>query len=124
MKNKYKELRERQQAEFNKFPIKYAFTDEQFKTSMEELGLKETDTDKVVSIGVGGGFVRKTDVDDLLKMVKRHESELNDAISQDKTGEGFIKEMFLYELGNHEYCITMELDDTIEACRTNSRTDK
>ncbi len=121
MKNKYKELRERQQAEFNKFPIKYAFTDEQFKTSMKELGLKETDTDKVVSIGVGGGFVRKTDVDNLLKMVKRHESELNDAINQDKTGEGFIKEMFLYELGNREYCITRELDETIEACRINNR---
>lgn len=121
MKNKYKELRERQQAEFNKFPIKYAFTDEQFKTSMKELGLKETDTDKVVSIGVGGGFVRKTDVDNLLKMVKRHESELNDAINQDKTGEGFIKEMFLYELENREYCITRELDETIEACRINNR---
>lgn len=124
MKNRYRELRERQQTEFNKFPIKYAFSDEQFKRSMEELGLKETDTDKVVNIGIGGGFVRKTDVDDLLKMVKRHESELTEAIDNDKTGEGFIKEMFLYELGNHEYCLTGKFDDTIEACRTDSRTNK
>ena len=46
MKNRYRELRERQQAEFNKFPIKYAFTDDQLKRSLVELGLKETDNDK------------------------------------------------------------------------------
>lgn len=124
MKNRYRELRERQQAEFNKFPIKYAFTDDQLKRSLVELGLKETDNDKVVSLGIGGGFVRKTDVDDLLKMVKRHESELTEAINNDKTGEGFIKEMFLYELGNHEFCITGEFDETIEACRTYNRRSK
>lgn len=124
MKNRYRELRERQQAEFNKFPIKYAFTDDQFIKGMKELGLKETDTDKVVSIGMGGGFIRKTDMDQLLQMVKKHEKELEDAIGNDETGEGFIKEMFLYELGNHEYCLTGELDETIEACRINNRTNK
>ena len=121
MKNRYRELRERQQSEFNKFPIKYAFTDEQLKNGLKELGLKETDTDKVVSIGLGGGFVKKTDVNNLLKMVKKHKSELIEVISKDKTGEGFIKEMFLYELGNREYCITRELDETIDACRINNR---
>ena len=94
MKNRYRELRERQQAEFNKFPIKYAFTDDQLKRSLVELGLKETDNDKVVSLGIGGGFVRKTDVDDLLKMVKRHESELTEAINNDKLEKVLSKKCF------------------------------
>ena len=29
--------------------------------------------------------------------------------------EGFIKDMFLYELANHEYCITYDLEDTLDA---------
>ena len=40
---------------------------------------------------------------------------MKEAIASDPTGEGFIKDMFLYELANHEYCITYELDDTLYA---------
>lgn len=116
MKNRYAELRERQQKEFDKFPIKFAFTDEQFKKSMEELGLKETDTDKIVSIGSVGGFIRLSDKEKLLELVKRLDTELEEEISKDLTGEGFIKDMFKYELANHEYIISRELDDTLSAC--------
>ena len=38
-----------------------------------------------------------------------------EAIEEDKVGDGFIKEMFLYELANHEYIITREIDDTLDA---------
>lgn len=48
-------------------------------------------------------------------MCQRTEKEMQEAIDNDKTGEGFIKEMFKYELANHEYCITYELDDTLDA---------
>lgn len=113
--NKYQELKEKHQKAINKFPIKYAFSDEQFKKGMEELGLKANDYDKVTSIGIGGGFIRKEDVDPFLKLMKKNKKELQDAISEDKTGEGFIKDMFIYELNNHEYCITHDLEDTFEA---------
>ena len=61
--NKYVEMKERHQKEVNNFPMKFAFSDEQFKKAMEELGLTENDLDKVVGIGAGG-FIRKTDVKD------------------------------------------------------------
>jgi hypothetical protein len=48
-------------------------------------------------------------------MFDRHEKELADAIADDETGDGFICEMFMYELSNHEYTYTDELDDTFDA---------
>lgn len=112
--NKYVEMKKRHQKEVNNFPIKFAFSDEQFKKAMEELGLKEDDLDKVVDIGAGG-FIRKADVEAYKEMGKRQYEEFWKAIREDKEGNGFIKEMFLYELANHEYVITREIDDTLEA---------
>ena len=71
-------------------------------------------TDKIIGIGAGG-FIRKSDLKAYTEMCQRTEKEMQEAIANDKTGEGFIKEMFKYELANHEYCITYELDDTLDA---------
>ena len=45
----------------------------------------------------------------------RHERELKEAIASDATGEGFIFDMFLYELDNHEYGYTGDTTDALEA---------
>jgi len=113
-KNAYEILRNKQQEEFNKFPMGFAFSDEQFKEAMEKLGLTEKDTDKVVSIGAGG-FIRKSDVKLFNEMNNRLDKEKKEAIAADKDGTGFIKDMFLYELGNHEYIITYDLTDTLDS---------
>ncbi len=112
--NSYVEMKERHQKEVNEFPMNFAFSDEQFKRAMEELGLTENDLDKVVSIGAGG-FIRKTDVKAYKEMGERQYKEFREAIEKDKVGDGFIKEMFLYELANHEYIITRKIDDTLDA---------
>jgi hypothetical protein len=49
------------------------------------------------------------------RTVAWHEKEMADAIAADKTGEGFIFEMFDYELGNHEYVYTCDISDTLDA---------
>ena len=114
MTNAYKELKDKQQKEFNDFPLFFAFGKEQFDEGMKKLGLKPTDTAKVYSFGFGG-FYRKTDADALKEMLERHDTELKSSIKEDRTGEGFIYDMFSYELANHEYGYTGELDDTLEA---------
>lgn len=63
MSETYQEMKKRQEEELTKIPKKFAFTDEQFKQGMKELGLNENDTDKIVGIGAGG-FMKKTDVED------------------------------------------------------------
>lgn len=113
--NQYEKLKEKHSKEFNKFPIKFAFSESQFKETMKDLGLTEKDTDKITGIGIGGGFIRKSDVQAFNEMNKRHRQEEKDAIKNDLTGEGYIKDMFEYELANHEYGYTNNIDDTLIA---------
>jgi hypothetical protein len=40
---------------------------------------------------------------------------MDDAIKSDTTGEGFIKEMFSFQLGNHEYCYTWDETDALDS---------
>lgn len=115
MRETYSEMKKRHSDEINAFPIGFAFSKEGFKESMEELGLTENDTDKITGIGYGGGFIKKDDVPKFVEMIKRQNKEQKEAIEADKTGEGFIKEMFRYELNNHEYYISGEYDETLES---------
>lgn len=101
----------RQQEEFNKFPIKFAFSDEQFKKGMNELGLNENDTEQIVATGAGG-FMRKSDAEAYVQLGNKFAEELKEAIEKDITGSGFVKDMFSYELANHEYGYTRDLEDT------------
>ena len=110
--NKYYELKSKIQKEFDEFPFGFAFSNEQFEKMKEELGAK--DNSELISIGAGG-YIRKADEKALDELVNGKEKRIKEEIEKDLTGEGFIKDMFLYELANHEYCITYELDDTLDA---------
>ena len=113
--NKYAELRQRQQEEFDALPLGFAFGRKQFDEMMRGWGLDpEKDTGKIYSIGAGG-YVQKKDADLLHQTRERHDKELADAISADETGEGFIYQMFLCELDNHEYGYTGDSEDTLDA---------
>lgn len=112
--NRYAELKRRQQEEFNAFPMQFAFSNEQFAEGMAALGLEPTDTDKVYK-APGGGFYRREDSRRLKEMMDRFDRELAETIAADETGDGFIYEMFLYELDNHEYGYTMDRSDTLDA---------
>lgn len=106
----YRELREKHQQEVNAFPFMFAFSDEQFKNGMEKLGLKEDETDKIYSIG-GGGYILKTSAPAMHDMFDRHRREMEEAMNDDTFAYG----AFLYELGNHEFCITYDWEPTLEA---------
>jgi len=112
--NLYKTLKDKQSKEFNNFPMMFAFSNEQFKEGMEKLGLKVTDTDKIYSLG-GGGYYKKSDQKHLTEMTDRHEKEFNNYIASDITGDNFIYDMFYYELANHEYGYTYDVEDTLNS---------
>lgn len=115
MSNKYAELRQKRQEEFNALPLGFAFDNKQFEEMMRKWGLDpEKDLDKICSIGYGG-FIQKKDADLLHKTLDRHDAEMQAAIAEDATGEGFIYEMFLFELDNHEYGYTWDMEDTLDA---------
>jgi hypothetical protein len=109
--SKYTELKAKHQAEVDAFPFGFAFNNKQFNEMMEKWGLTPDDTDKIYSIG-GGGYIRKSDSEAMEKMFARHELERKMAR---KHGDDYLFEMFNYELANHEYCITYDLTDTLDA---------
>ena len=111
----YLEIKKRHQDEINRFPMFFAFNDRQFKEGMARLGLEPTDTDKIYKLADTGGFYRRDDAARLKEMLDRHEEERRSAIHSDNTGEGYIYQMFAYELANHEYIITGSVDDTLRA---------
>lgn len=112
--NQYQKLKNRHQREFEAFPKFYAFSEKQFLEGMRKLKLKENETDKIVSIS-GGGYIKKSDIEKFKKMNEKHKQEINVAIAKDVTGKHFIKDMFKYELANHEYGFTENLEDTLNA---------
>lgn len=114
MANQYRDMRRKQQEEVNNFPMKFAFGDEQFKKMLAEWKLSMNNLEKIVSLG-GGGYMLKTDVENYRNMRNRHSEEMKQAIEKDKTGDGFIYDMFICELANHEYGYTGEVEDTLEA---------
>lgn len=112
MANQYRLMRERHQERMNAFPIAFAFDNDQFTEAMRKLDLNPTDTDKVYSIG-GGGIIRKSDDKAFGDMLKDFENEANEAIDADTTGDGFIFDMFTYELANHEYSYTGDVEPAL-----------
>ena len=111
-KNSYLQLKEKHQQEVNSFPMEFAFSQKQFAEGMEKLGLKPEDTDKIYSMSGTGGFYKKTDASLLHEMFNRHETEMQQSINN---SEVFIFDMFNYELSNHEYTYTGEIDQTLDA---------
>ena len=115
MANKYLELKAKHQQEVDDFPMFFAFSESQFEEGMKKLGLKPTDTKLIYKLGSTGGFYRKSDSQALKDMFLRHRQEQADAIAADKTGKGYIYDMFNYELANHEYAYTGDLEPTLDA---------
>lgn len=112
MGNLYSELKKRHQAEINDFPLGFAFSQQQLEESMEKLGAKYKS--ELRSIGAGG-FVHVDIAADFVALMDRQTKEMEEAILSDRTGDGFIYDMFLYELANHEYGYTREIEDTLDA---------
>jgi hypothetical protein len=108
--NEYEEMKDRHQAEFNKFPMCFAFDNQQFAEAMGKLGLTINDTDKVYSFA-GGGIFRKEDFPWLEEMFERHAKELDKAMQI----TSFAISAFYSELSNHEYTYTWDYEPALEA---------
>jgi hypothetical protein len=114
MTESYPTMKARHQKELDTLPIKWAFSDKQLIEALAELGLTIDDTHLLTRVP-GGGFMRKTESHLLLEMFHRHEQELQTAIQADTSGTGFIFEMLDFELSNHEYCITHDVEPALDS---------
>lgn len=107
----YLEMKKRHEEELSKFPIAYAFNDEQLKGALVKLGVKSKE--ECVTVFGYGDIVKKENAPKLIDMLKRHTKEVKDAIKNDVD---FAYEAFRYEMDNHEYAINLDGDEEILAC--------
>ena len=111
----YRQMKDRQQAEINAFPLGAAFSKEQLREQLQKLGL-DPETGAAECVGIGAGcFIRKSDKPAFLELMNRHAEERAAAIAADPDGTGFIYQMFRHELSNHEYSYTGDLAETLDA---------
>ena len=107
----YIELKRKHAEELNSFEgIFFAFSNEQFKEGMEKIGLKAEDTKAIYSLGAGG-YIRKERSKDFSDMFKRHAEERKTRKKEEK----YLFDSLVYELKNHEYCITLDTADALNA---------
>lgn len=111
--NAYEQLITKQKKEYNAFPMYMCCCQKDYEEMMRYFGLTTNDEDKITTVGLDTYcYIRKSDEQAYCDMMKRHDNELKEAILNDKTGEGFIYEMFSYELKTYGY-ISDELEETL-----------
>lgn len=107
--NKYIEYKKYCEEKVNAFPMMFAFSKKQFEEGLTKLGVTE---EEVLSIGAGG-FIRKSDREAFSDLMNSLDIKLESSIKED---DEFVVQMFEYEMGNHEYCITYDDDEIIDVC--------
>ena len=103
----YKDMLERHEKEFEQLPIFFAYTNEKFKRELEKRGATEDD---VYRAGTGC-FYLKSDADLIQNAVERFDAEFEKAMQNDD----FMYGAFYYELANHEFFITGDPIDALDA---------
>ena len=111
----YKQMKDRHQAEVNALPLGFAFSDKQFKEKLAAWNITEEEAKQGAVIAIGGGFIRSCDKDLVIDTFARIADEEQAAINADLTGDGYIYQMFRYELTNHEFSYTQDVTETLDA---------
>ena len=104
-------LKAKHRDEMNGFEgIFFAFSNEQFAEGMVKIGLAADDTSKIYKL-MAGGFILKDRSKAFREMLDRHEEEMK-AFRKDQKN---LLDALVYELKNHEYCITYDASDALSS---------
>ncbi len=107
--DKYRNYKKSCEEKVNNFPMMFAFSKSQFEEGLSKLGVTK---EEVMSIGAGG-FIRKSDMKSFETLMDDLDLELSKHIKED---DEFVLQMFEYEMGNHEYCITGNDEEVLNVC--------
>jgi len=104
----YTELKKQVEKDINDFPIFFAFNDEQFIEGKAKIGVNNNS--ELLSIGAGG-YIKKVDRDSFHEIFINQKKRLKTFL-KDKEN---LKNSLIYELSNHEYCITHDEREALAA---------
>lgn len=108
--NKYEEMKKKHNKDMGNITMFFAFSDKQFDEGMKSIGLKINDFDKIVRLEKNC-FLKKEDQKKMVELLDRQRKELKENLNN----EMFFKDALNYELRNHEYNITGEVNDALDA---------
>ena len=104
-------LKAKHSKEFGDFEgIFFAFSNEQFIEGMEKIGLQKEQTHEICSLGAGG-YMLKSQKEAFKAMMDRQEIERKEFRKNQKN----LLDALVYELKNHEYCITYDVLDALNS---------
>lgn len=107
----YNDIKKANQERVNNFEgLFFAFSNTQLGEGLAKFGLTMEDTNQIVSIGAGG-YLLKTRVKAFTEMMGQNERDLK----QLKKEKKLLLDALVYELRNHEYCITGDMTDALDA---------
>ena len=106
---KYTEFKNSLEKTTNDFqPIFFAFSNEQYAEGIKKIGASKDN--KITSIGAGG-YILSKDVKRFLSMCGTRKQRLKNYLKEPEQ----LKDALIYELANHEFCITGDYTDAMEA---------
>lgn len=109
-RQEYLDLKREHEEELNRFPIAYAFNEEQLARALEKLGATK---EECVTVFGHGDIVRREDAKRFIEMLERHTKEIKEKLKDDVE---FAEAAFLYEMNNHEYAINWSADEDVLDC--------
>tara|TARA_R100000329_G_scaffold146612_2_gene133291 strand:+ start:967 stop:1380 length:414 start_codon:yes stop_codon:yes gene_type:complete len=108
----YKKLSNRHSKELHDFEgMFFAFNNDQYLEGIKKLKISEKTAHETMIPYGGGAFIFKDRVYDLKELTDRQKEERENAFKNDK----FLMDALVYELLNHEYCITYDEQDALDA---------
>ena len=102
----YREFKEMKQKEFNALPTMFAFSKKQLEDQIKKLN---TNKSEIVNLGYGM-FMREKDLYLLDAFEGKYEAMEKELMKNDD----YLLDAFLYELRNHEYIVTYEVEDALD----------
>lgn len=113
----YRELKYRCQKRIDDLPIFFAFDEKQFRAGKRKIGAKHDK--ELVRIG-SSGFMRKVDSHLLNEAMDANEKEIAEFLSDDDNLESAL----IYELANHEYCISYDSSEALDMLDLNAEDER
>jgi hypothetical protein len=109
----YNQLKEKHSEAMNSFTgIFFAFSNKQFAEGMAKHGLEDTEEGRkqIASLGAGG-FILKERSKAFAEMLQSFDKDMEEL----KKDRAELLGAIVYELQNHEYCITYDVTDALDA---------
>lgn len=112
--NKYQEMKQRHNEIIDNLPIVYVGNKADYEKMLAEYHVTSKNVgSKLTRVSVHG-YCFNQNADMIRRAFDQMESELDSEIEYDSDGTGFIRDMFCFELCEHDYGYTRDLSEALE----------